>query len=86
MSKIEKFEVGQTYFQASILVNGCDVDDHVGDCFTTREEAEADGDFLVGDYDPEWKKRNPGCVESNVRQWKVNSVDEFGVCDSAETV
>jgi hypothetical protein len=86
MSKIEKFEVGQIYFQAEVLVNGSDVDGRVGDCFATREEAEADGESLVGDYDREWQKRNPGCVESNVREWKVKSVDEFGVCDWAETV
>lgn len=84
--QIEKFEVGQTYFQARILVNGCDVDNHVGGCFTTREEAETDGEFLAGDYDPEWQKRNPGSVEFTVREWKVNSIDEFRAWDSAETV
>ena len=86
MSKIEIFEVGQTYFQAEILVNGCDVDDCIGDYFTTREEAEADGESMAKSYDPERQKRHPGCVESLVREWRVHSVGGSETCTSATTI
>jgi hypothetical protein len=67
--KIEKFEVGQTYYQASLIVLGGEAGH--GDCFTTREEAEADGDRLMSDHDPD-------CAESKVREFRVLHVDEFG--------
>lgn len=83
---IEKFAIGQIFYQAQILVNGQDVDDHEGEYFTTIDEAEADGQCLVKEYDPEWQKRNPGCVEYYVRQLECLSVDDHGMCDSAITV
>jgi hypothetical protein len=86
MSKIEQFYVGQQYFQADILVNGRDTSGHEGDCFTTELEAVADGECLAADFDTEWQKRNPGCVQSYVRQYVVRELDLDGTVGYAETV
>ncbi len=75
---IEKFEIGQRFFQASLLKYGKDVDNSMGDCFTTREEAEADGAEMAHSYDPEWQKKYPGVVEYVVTEWEVTDIDADG--------
>lgn len=76
--KIERFEVGLEYYQSNILVNGQDVDNYEGDCFTTFEEADADGVYLASSYDPEWQKRNPDSVISYVRKFVCLEIDDDG--------
>lgn len=77
--KIETFQVGQRYYQAAIYKYGRDIDDGTGDCFTSREEAEADGEEMVAGFDPEWQKRYPGAVTYGVREYVADAVDADGV-------
>lgn len=76
--KIETFTVGQRYFQAALYRHGRDIDNASGDCFTAREEAEADGEEMAADFDPEWQKRYPGAIAFGVREYEVESVDDDG--------
>ena len=75
--KVEQPTIGQIIYRAELLVNGQDVDGE-GEDYTTREEAEQDGEELAAWYDPEWQKRNPDAVEYYVREWKVDSIDPDG--------
>lgn len=77
--KIEIVSVGDRFFQAAIYKYGRDIDDGVGDCFTAREEAEADGALMADNYDPEWQKRYPGAVTYGVREYVADAVDADGV-------
>lgn len=83
MAKIEQHKVGQVYYQADLLVNGCDVEEHNGDCWSTFEEADAEGQCLARQYDPEWQKRNSESVVSYVRKFECLAVDEDGSCGHA---
>ena len=74
--KLETLEVGQRFFQAMIFALGRDVDNGSGDLFSTREEAEADGQDMVDAHDPEWQKRHPDSVEFLVREYEVDSILE----------
>lgn len=76
--KIESFEVGQHLFQAEIYAKGRPVENCGADQFTTREEAEQDGQIMADSHDPEWQKRNPNCMEVVVREYLVDSVDDDG--------
>lgn len=76
--KIEKPEIGQRVFQASLYKYGRDVDHDPGDLWTAREEAEQDGECMASDYDTEWQKRNPGAISYVVREYVVDSIDDFG--------
>ncbi len=84
--KLETFEVGQRYFQASLYKHGKDLDDGDGDRFTTRDEAEADNEAMAADRDPEYQKRHPGSITHFVRQYEVLTVDEDGQVSMAQTV
>lgn len=84
--EVVRFQVGQRFFQAAIFKNGRDIDDGTGDAFTTREEAAADGQAMVANYDPEWQKRHPGSIEYFVREYEVLSVGENGELGAAHTV
>ena len=76
---IEHLQPGMIIYQASIYKNGRDVDSSDGNHYTTREEAEADAKEMVWQYDPEWQKRSPGCITSDVRAWKVTDIEADGV-------
>lgn len=74
---IEKFEVGQEYFQAQVLVNGGEIDCDCS-CFTNRDDAQADGDIQAEGYNPTWQVGNPGCVSAVVRKYRVTRVTDDG--------
>lgn len=76
--KLDSFSVGQRFFQAEILACGKVVEDSGADQFTSREEAEVDGQIMAEAYDMEWQKRNPDCMEVVVREYEVGSVEENG--------
>lgn len=86
MATIETFKVGQRYFQAHLLRNGCDVDNGDSACFDTREEAEEAGAELVDCADPAYSRRNPDAHEYYVREYEVAAVDEDGSFGAAHTV
>ena len=86
MTKIDHFSIGQRFFQATLLKNGKPLDNYSGECWSTRDEAEADGAAMVADYDPEWQKRHPGEVEAVVRECEVESLDSDGQLGAYSTV
>lgn len=75
---VENPQFEQHVFRAELYRNGQAIENVPADLYTTRQEAEADGEALVADYDPEWQKRNPGQVEYVVREYIVDSVDDAG--------
>ncbi len=85
--KITKFTVGQLYFQASLLVNGRQIDNGSGEAFTTQKEAATDGKIMVSMHDPEASK-NGAEVDFVVREMCVDSIceDEADCFGSAHSV
>ena len=84
--KIEKFTISQRFFQASLLDNGNDVDDGTGDAWSSRAEAEADGEEMVAAYDPEYRKRHRDAVEFYVREFVADSICDDGAFGAAHTI
>jgi hypothetical protein len=84
--KITTFKIGDIYFRSDLYKNGRDIDNSSGDCFSSRQEAERDGEEMQSGYDPEYQKRCQGAIEFCVRKYEVLSVGEDGSLGSSVTI